>query len=118
MIIGKRVSPMSIFRRFAQDNRGTSFESIALTAAIVAVACVAGADFLDRAGKSGALPHIAFIKRDTDLAQVARNLPKPGQPGQNVAQSQRGNVDYSSTASIPTQIQQRSVLDPCGNGNR
>ena len=76
-------------RGFLGDNKGTSFEGIALSVSIIAVGFVASADMLDYLTRSGA--------RTTPSTQVAGT---------------GGSLDYTPTASLPKLIS-RSVLDPC-----
>ena len=77
---------------FLRDRRGTTFEGIALSVAIIAVAFVASADMLDY-----------LVKKHSDggaPATVAANAPA------------RGDLDMAPTASLPRLVS-RSVLDPC-----
>ena len=78
---------MMRLRRFLGDNKGTTFEGIALSVSIIAVGFVASADMLDYLTKSGAKPAVP--------AAVAS-----------------GPLDETPTASLPKLIS-RSVLDPC-----
>ena len=99
---------MRIGKRFLRDERGTTFEGIALSVSIIAVAFVASADMLDYmvkarhpspVGEFATAPHQAPPSRAGD-ALVARN----------------GDVDYTPTASLPNSLPRlitRSVLDPC-----
>ena len=81
------------FATFVGDRRGTTFEGIALSVAIIAVAFVASADMLDY-----------MVKKHAGTSEVAaRAMPS------TVASS---NLDTSPTASLPKLIT-RSVLDPC-----
>ena len=77
--------------RFSEDRRGTTFEGIALSVAVIAVAFVASADMLDflmkKHAPAGELATVASAKRSSDL-------------------------DYTPTASLPKLVS-RSVLDPC-----
>ena len=75
-------------RRFLGDDKGTTFEGIALSVSIIAVGFVASADMLDYLTKSGA---------------------KTAVPSLSVASAP---LDYTPTASLPKLIS-RSVLDPC-----
>ena len=79
--------------RFLKDNRGTSFEGIALSVSIIAVGFVASADMLDYMTKK----HLA--------SEVVAKAAVP-------ASMANANVDYTPTASLPKLIS-RSVLDPC-----
>ena len=74
----------SKFVRFAQDRRGTTFEGIALSVAIVAVAFVASADMLD-----------FLIKKHTNATEMVAATPaaKPA----TIASS---NLDYAPTALV------------------
>ena len=85
----------SSFARFAGDRRGTTFEGIALSVAVIAVAFVASADTLDYLVKKHA--------GETAAVSVASN---------SVAKTTASNLDYTPTASVP-QMVSRSVLDPC-----
>ena len=83
------------FKRFFRDERGTSFEGIALSVSIVAVAFVASADMLDYATKSQDKPSMVATHRMATPATVAS-----------------ADLDPTPTASLP-QLISRSVLDPC-----
>ena len=85
----------SSFARFAQDKRGTTFEGIALSVSIIAVAFVASADMLDYMMKKRASA--------SEAVAVAQTAPRTV-PGEN--------LDMSPTASLPRLVS-RSVLDPC-----
>lgn len=82
------------FRGFLKDARGTTFEGIALSVSILAVAFVASADMLDYATKTqgGDLP-------------AAHGLAAP-------ATVANRDLDMTPTATLP-QLRTRSVLDPC-----
>ena len=78
--------------RFLKDNRGTSFEGIALSISIIAVGFVASADMLD------------YVTKKHMAAQiVAKAVP---------ATTTKTDLDTNPTASLPKLIS-RSVLDPC-----
>ena len=79
----------SSVERLLRDKRGTSFEGIALSVAIIAVAFVASADMLDY-----------MLKKHSEVQQVAATSPNAG------------NLDTAPTGSLPKLIT-RSVLDPC-----
>lgn len=80
--------------RFCKDERGTTFEGIALSVSVLAVAFVASADMLDRMTKPHDGPNqtIAF-----------RPIPTTGP---------RAELDETPTGSLPKLIS-HSVLDPC-----
>ena len=86
----------SSFARFAKDKRGTTFEGIALSVSIIAVAFVASADMLD----------FMMKKRAPANEAVAMAPSTPPRNGPNA------NLDMSPTASLPRLVS-RSVLDPC-----
>ncbi len=97
---------MGLRQRFWRDERGTTFEGIALSVAIVAVAFVASADMLDYVVKTRhAPPPVEFAAA-------------PHASSQLIGRANRDpNVDYTATASLPTRsvttMISRSVLDPC-----
>ena len=76
-------------RGFLGDNKGTSFEGIALSVSIIAVGFVASADMLD------------YLTKNTAKTSVPAQVAGPA-----------GALDDTPTASIPKLIS-RSVLDPC-----
>lgn len=84
-------------RRWFGDERGTSFEGIALSVAIIAVGFVASADVLDYMTKK----HGQTISA---AAQSAANVvtSAPFNPG----------IDYAPTASVAA-LHNRYVIDPC-----
>ncbi|MDR3463323.1 MAG: hypothetical protein P4L76_13510 [Beijerinckiaceae bacterium] len=85
-------------RRWVRDERGTSFEKIALSVAIIAVGFVATADVLDYMSKKHGAA-IGMAARDVARAV----LPAAGDDG----------IDYSTTGSIRPSQRQVVVLDPC-----
>ena len=85
----------SSFACFAEDRRGTTFEGIALSVAVIAVAFVASADMLDYLVKKHAGNTAA-------IAVASNSAPK----------TTASNLDYTPTATMP-QLVTRSVLDPC-----
>ena len=92
-------------RHFWRDERGTSFEGIALSVSIIAVAFVASADMLDYMTKS---------HRGTSQGEYASaNRPAPPILTSAVPPGlAKSNLDETPTASLPKLIS-RSVLDPC-----
>ncbi len=99
---------MRAVRRFVSDTSGATFESIALSISVMAIAFVATADLLDHMSKKGGV--LAELGRESkDLVEMARNLPKPAVSTQAPRAS---DADYTVTATLP-QLRQRSVLDPC-----
>lgn len=79
--------------RFLKDEKGTTFEGIALSVSIIAVGFVASADMLDYLTKSR-----------EPTAMTASVRPRAAAPA--------NNLDYAPTASLPKLVS-RSVLDPC-----
>ena len=98
---------MRILSRFIRDQRGSSFESLALSASIIAITCVAGADLLSYVGRSGDLSKTAIVRESRDLINVARALPHSSEP----------EIDFTPTGTIPA-LRQRSILDPCTGQTR
>ncbi len=83
-------------RRWLQDERGTTFEGIALSVSIIAVGFVASADILDYISKK----HGATIGA---AVQTFAGSPTHGNPA----------IDYTPTASVGTLRSDRVTLDPC-----
>ena len=89
---------MHYVRRLFRDERGTSFEKIALCVAIMAVGFVATADVLDYMSK----------KHGEAIATAARNAARAIVPG-----AVDNGIDYTTTGSIRPSQRQVIVLDPC-----
>jgi hypothetical protein len=84
-------------RTFLRDERGSSFESMALAMSVMAVLFVAAADVLHYASKKNGV-----LARLYERVEVAR------------ADQLRGAVDYTPTGSI-VGIRHAPGLDPCGD---
>ena len=82
-----------LLNRFVKDRRGTTFEGIALSVAIIAVAFVASADMLDY-----------MVKKHNEPSTVVAR--------QSIAPPTLKDLDETPTASLPKLVS-RSVLDPC-----
>ena len=80
--------------RFMMDRRGTTFEGIALSVSIIAVAFVASADMLDYVVKKHDTEQSTVVARPSGTPPTLRDL------------------DETPTASLPKLIS-HSVLDPC-----
>jgi hypothetical protein len=84
-------------RRWLGDERGTSFEGIALSVSIIAVGFVASADVLDYVTKKHG--H-AIAAASQSVANAASTTPfNPG-------------IDYAPTGSVVA-LRSRTVIDPC-----
>ena len=81
-----------LLERFVKDRRGTTFEGIALSVSIVAVAFVASADMIDY-----------MVKKHATEANIVMAKPAVASPRE---------LDDTPTASLPKLVT-RSVLDPC-----
>ena len=79
-----------ILKRFLGDKSGTTFEGIALSVSIIAVAFVASADMLD------------YMTKRSNLGEASK-LP---------LMASKADLDFEPTGSLPKLIS-RSVLDPC-----
>jgi hypothetical protein len=89
-------------RGFLRNERGSSFESMALAMSVIAVLSVAAADVLHYAsGKNG------LLTRFYDQVAVAR-------PGDN---GLRGEVDYTPTGTI-VGLRHPPSLDPCTDAQK
>lgn len=82
-------------RGFLRNERGTSFEGMALAMSVMAVLFVAAADVLHYASKKDGI-----LARLYERVEVAR------------ADQLRGNVDYTTTGTI-VRLRHLPNLDPC-----
>ncbi len=83
-------------RRWLRDERGTTFEGLALSVSIMAVGFVASADILNYLSK----------KHGTEIATTVQSFAGAqthGAPG----------LDYAPTGSLGTLHAERITLDPC-----
>ena len=80
------------FKGFLKDQRGTTFEGIALSVSIIAVGFVASADMLD------------YITKSRSNAMIAQRAAQ--------VTTASANLDETPTGTLPKLIS-RSVLDPC-----
>jgi hypothetical protein len=88
---------------FFKDERGTTFEGIALSVSILAVAFVASADMLDYATKTPDAPGMTAMHKMATPATVA---------SADLDETPTASVHSSTMPSLP-QLVSRSVLDPC-----
>lgn len=88
-------------RFFLRDQRGTSFESMALAMSVMAVLFVAAADFMHYAArKDGELAQLIKAGH-TEMARLFGNQPPL-----------RGGIDYTATGSIGA-LHNPPALNPC-----
>lgn len=98
---------------FFRNESGSATERLAVVTALVAAASILGAHYMERLSQSGGLPRIALISPDgstTTLGGIFASLSSsPATPTPHF-----GNIDYSSTGSLPPDMSSRPiVLDPC-----
>lgn len=86
-------------RRLIGDERGTSFEGIALSVSIIAVGFVASADVLDYMSR----------KHGGEIGTTMRTVASIVHPASAPPQG----IDYTPTASLPDALRARTTLDPC-----
>ncbi len=89
----------------AGDGSGNLLRNIAIAGAVVTVGALLGANMLDSAARNGTLNRIAGWGVERDLNKRMANMPRPTQsnaPGKVIG-IRYGNVDYTTTASIPGQ---------------
>ena len=84
-----------------QDPNGYMRYSLGLTAVIVTITCVAGANGLSQMAQSGSLPAIAFLS------------PKGAAPAAPIKPSRFDSIDYGATGTVRNFLQQPVILDPC-----
>ncbi len=104
---------MQVNDGFARETRSNSMHMVAITAGVVALASLAGAHFLDKAVQTGALQQMAGSRSvpASDFQRVMTSLPRPGDPTRESLR--QITVDYTPTGSIPANLAQPIVLDPC-----
>jgi hypothetical protein len=88
-------------RVFLRDQRGTSFESMALAMSVIAVLFVAAADFLHYAAR-----------KDGELAQLIKAGDSQMTRLFGHEAPLRGDIDYTSTGSIGA-LHNPPALNPC-----
>ena len=88
---------MQQVRRWLRDERGTTFEGIALSVSIVAVAFVASADVLDYVTK----------KHGDAIGATWRSVASA------IAPAPAPSIDYTPTASLGVSQVRPIILDPC-----
>lgn len=101
------------FRKFRRDERGNTVNSISLMAGAVALASLAGAHFMDRATRDGGLSGYALLDSITAnrYARETAALPRGDSP--STITTRQVSVDYTPTGSIPANLAQPVILDPC-----
>jgi hypothetical protein len=97
-------------QHFWRNERGSSFESMALALSVIAVVFVGGADLLNHVSKKDGLLARVFAGHGADLAQMTRDSLPVAKPSQ--APAARSDVDYTATGSI-IGLRKAPVLDPC-----
>jgi hypothetical protein len=89
---------MTSFRKFAQDQSGSTLSSISMTAGAITICCLSAAFVLDKV----TTPAMQLPKMPVPTAQRTAGL------GLNEV-----TVDYTPTASIPGNFTRGVTLDPC-----
>jgi len=104
---------ITILRRFRCDEGGASHEALAVTAAVITVACLLGAHFLDRISRSGGLPRIAIISSDGTATSFGGTLTALPRQTPDASGGHFGDIDYTATGSLPENLSRPVILDPC-----
>jgi hypothetical protein len=91
-------------RFFLRNERGASFESMALALSVIAMLFVGAADLLHYASKKDGMLAQMFANGHTEIAGAAEG-------------GQDGGVDYTPTSSI-IGLRHRPTLDPCNGMTR
>lgn len=102
---------MTILAKFLRDTRG-SVHSIAAGAGAIVVASVGIAGFLDKSVQ----PHGAQVASQrsapsSEFVRVASSLPRPGESARESLRQVTG--DFTPTGSLPANLAQPIILDPC-----
>ena len=104
---------MSILRKFGRDTRGEMFHNVAFAAGAIAIASIAGTHLLDRSLQTGALQQMAGVRPapSQEFQTAMANIPRPGATSRESIR--QVGVDYTPTGSIPANLAQPIILDPC-----
>ena len=104
---------MSMLDRFRRDTAGKLVEKVALGSAVLALACVLGANLLSAKLQNGELPLIAFVhKQERGLAQLA--AAQPAASAQPLHRIGFVGVDHAATGSIALGQKGVTPVSPCG----
>ncbi|BBU62953.1 hypothetical protein MSC49_28880 [Methylosinus sp. C49] len=104
---------MSMLDRFRRDTAGRLVEKVALGSAVLALACVLGANLLSAKLQNGELPLLAFVHKDErGRAQLA--AAQPGTTTQIVHRIGFVGVDHAATGSIAPGQRAVAPVSPCG----
>ncbi len=110
MMRAKGGAHMGQLRKFWTDERGDVVKSISLMAFAVALASIGGASFLDKASRDGGVMTTVSNQVADRYSRAVASLPRPG--GGNET-NQQVTVDYTPIGSIPNNLSQPIILDPC-----
>ncbi len=88
-------------------------QNIAFAAGAIALASLAGAHLLDKSVQTGALQQMAGLKGvpASEFSRAMANIPRPSEGSRESLR--QVTVDYTPTGSIPANLAQPMVLDPC-----
>ncbi|TDX64290.1 hypothetical protein EDE12_105126 [Methylosinus sp. sav-2] len=104
---------MSMLDRFRRDTAGRLVEKVALGSAVLALACVLGANLLSAKLQNGELPLIAFVhKEERGRAQLAAS--QPSVATQVMHRIGFVGVDHAATGSISPAQKAVAPVSPCG----
>jgi Flp pilus assembly pilin Flp len=105
---------MRILNAFSRDERGNTMHSVAIAAGAIALASLAGTHFLDRSVQTGFLQQAAGAKGvpSSEFGRVMASLPRSNEDGGRESLRQV-TVDFTPVGSIPANLAQPIVLDPC-----
>lgn len=85
----------------AGDGSNALLRNIGLAGAVVTLGAILAVSTLDRASRDGTLNSIAGWGVDSDLNKRMAAMPRPSSEPGKVIGIRYGNVDYTTTASIP-----------------
>jgi len=103
---------MSMLDRFLRDTAGKLVEKVALGSAVLALACVLGANLLSAKLQSGELPLIAFVhKEERGRALLAAS--QSAAPAQPLHRIGFVGVDHAATGSIAPGQKAIAPVSPC-----
>jgi hypothetical protein len=103
---------MSMLDRFRGDTAGKLVEKVALGSAVLALACVLGANLLSAKLQSGELPLIAFVHKE-ERGRAALAAAEPSVTTRVVHRIGFVGVDHAATGSIAPGLKAAAPVSPC-----
>ncbi|WP_166141287.1 hypothetical protein [Methylosinus sp. RM1] len=108
---------MTMLDRFRRDTAGKLVEKVALGSAVLALACVLGANVLSAKLQNGELPRLAFVHKE-ERGRVQAAAAQPAATAQPLHRIGFVGVDHTATGSIAPGQKAVAPATPCGPGSK